>query len=95
MGALLSLFIGSFNKIYALLGGVGIVMYTYLIKRNAKLNVDNNLLNKEIGNLKDDADKIVTIQRKAAEIASTPPSSRHDLYNQLRQIAARRTKNKF
>jgi len=94
MGTLISLFIGSWNKIYALISALGIVIYTYLINRNAKLNVENKVLNKEVEDIKSDTDKIVTIQRKQAEIASNPPSSRDDLYKQLRQIAARRPKNK-
>lgn len=94
MGSLISLFIGSWNKIYTLLAGAGLVIYSYLISRNAKLNVENKALNKEVKDIKSDTDKIVTIQRKQAELASTPPSSRIDLYKQLRQIAARRPKNK-
>lgn len=94
MGSLISLFIGSWNKIYTLLVGVGVLVYSYLVNRNAKLNVENKALNKEVEDIKSDTDKIVTIQRKQAEIASAPPSSRDDLYKQLRQIAARSPKNK-
>lgn len=92
MAALISLIIGSWDRIYALLSGIGIVVYSFLITRNSKLNAENELLNKEVEDIRSDTDKIVTIQRKQAEIASAPPCSRADLYEQLRQIASRRSK---
>lgn len=90
--SLIYMFIGSWNKIYSLLAAVCIAVYSYLINRNAKLKYENQSLNKEVEDIGDYATKIVTIQKKQAEIAASPPSSRADLYKQLRQIAARRTK---
>jgi len=94
MLSLISLFTGSWNKIYALLVGVGIFVYSYLINRDAKLKINNDLLNKEVEDVKGDADKLITIQRKQAEIAAEPSSSRSDLYSRMRQISTDRIKSK-
>lgn len=94
MGTFLTFILGSTGKIYALLSSVGIFVYTYLVNRNAKLHVENKVLAKDLEDIQIEAGNIIDIQRKQAQIASMPPSSRDDLYNELRQIAQRGSKNK-
>ena len=39
---------GSWSRIYAIVAGVGLLVYSYLIKRNSALKSENDHLNKEI-----------------------------------------------
>lgn len=59
------------------------------MSKNAKLSTRNDSLKKEIEDIKHDADKIITIQKKQVEIANTPMSSRDELYGKLLDISVR------
>lgn len=87
MWALVSLFLGSWNKIYGLVAGIGIVVYSFLINRNAKLKCQNQSLSMDIEEIKSDTDKVITIQHKQAEIAADPVPDRVVLYRRMRKLA--------
>jgi len=86
---MLSLITDSWSKIAAIITSIFLIIYTYLVKKNAKLDMQNDSLKKEIEDIKYDADKIITIQKQQAEIASSPMPSRADLYGKLLDISVR------
>lgn len=86
---MLSFFMGSWTKICALITSVFFIIYTYLVNKNAKLGTQNDSLKKEIEDIKYDADKIITIQKKQVEIASVSMPARDELYSQLLDISVR------
>lgn len=80
---------GSWSKICGIIITLGIFGYSYLVRRNGALGLQNDILIKEKEDIKGEAEKIVTIQKRQAEIASVPSPSRADLYKQLRILANR------
>ncbi len=93
MNGIFSIILGSYKQIYIAVAGVAIAVYSYLINRNAKLRAENNALNQGIEEIKSDAEKIVTIQKKQNEIASRPASSRDDIHGQLLDLSRRSKPN--
>lgn len=89
MKKLSSIIFGSFGQIYIAIAGVAIAIYSFLISRNAKLKSENVALNQGIEEIKDEADKIITIQKKQAQIISQPASSRDDIHQQLLDLSRR------
>lgn len=87
---MLSLLTDSWTKICAIIASFFLIIYTYLVNRNAKLGTQNDLLKKEIEDIKYDTDKIITIQNKQVEIASSPMPSRDELYGKLLDISVRK-----
>lgn len=90
---MLSFIMGSWSRIYAFVAGVGVLVYSYLIRRNATLKSENEHLAKEIEEVKDNASKIVKIQHAQNEISSAPAPSRDELYKQLLTPGTRNTKH--
>jgi hypothetical protein len=86
---MLSFITDSWGKISAIIASIFFIIYTYLVKKNAKLDMQNESLKKEIEDIKYDTDKIITIQKKQVEIASAPMPSRDDLYGKLLDISVR------
>jgi hypothetical protein len=84
---------GSWSRIYAIVAGVGLLVYSYLIKRNSALKSENDHLNKEIEGVKDNAITIVKIQHAQNEISSAPAPDRDELYKQLLTPGARNKKH--
>ncbi len=91
---MLSFIIGSWSRIYAVFSGIGLLVYSYLIRRNVSLKRDNDHLKKEIEGLQDNASKILKIQQAQNEISSSPAPARDELYKQLLKPGARNTKHK-
>lgn len=84
---MISLIMGSWARISAIIASVFFIIYTFLVSRNAKLSSRNDLLEKNIEEIKGDADKIIEIQNKQIEIASAPAPSRDELYSKLLAIS--------
>lgn len=84
---MLSFLMSSGAAAYAFVIGIGIAVYSFLMQRNGRLKSENKNLTKEIEVVKDDSEKIATIQRKQAEISSSPRPGRSLLYKQLRDIS--------
>lgn len=89
MEKLVSIIFGSYKQIYIAVAGAAIAVYSFLISRNSKLKTENKALNEGIEEIKDEADKIITIQKKQAEIISQPVSSRDDIHKQLLDLSRR------
>lgn len=90
---MLSFIMGSWSRIYAVVTAFGFLVYSYLIRRNASLKIQNEHLTKEVEGVKDSASKIVKIQQAQNEISSAPTPSRDDLYMQLLTPGTRNTKH--
>lgn len=93
MNGIFSIILGSYKQIYIAVAGVAFAVYSYLINRNAKLRAENDALGQGIEEIKDEADRIVTIQKKQNEIASRPASSRDDIHQQLLDLSRRSNPN--
>lgn len=84
---MLSFIMGTWSRVGALITSVFFIIYTFLVNRNAKLRSQNDLLEKNIEEIKIDTDKIIDIQNKQIEIASSPFPSRDALYGKLLAIS--------
>ena len=80
---------GSLGRIYSVIIGLGLAVYSFLLAQTAKLKYQNKVLIKEVETVTQDAEKIVIIQKKQAEIANSPCPGRALLYKQLRDIATK------
>ncbi len=89
MGVLLSLLTGSLSRLYALVAGLAILVYSFLVNRNSKLKCANENLTRNIDEIRNETDKIVTIQKQQAEIASDPVPDRVELYKRMRKLSER------
>lgn len=86
---MLSFITGSWATISSTIAGIFFMIYTYLVNKNAKLNAKNDFLTKQMQDIKNETDRIIEVQKKQVEIASSPIPSRDELYNRLRDISAR------
>lgn len=84
---MISFLMGSMTRIYSVIIGLGLVIYTFMLRKNTKLTVENENLASGLKAFKVDSEKIVIIQKKQAEIASSPRPDRAILYKQLRDLA--------
>ena len=89
MGFFMSLLTGSLGKIYALVAGMAILVYSFLVNRNSKLKCENETLTHNIDDIRNEAEKIVTIQKEQAQIAADPVPDRVELYKRLRKLSER------
>lgn len=89
MEQLISIIYGSSRQIYIAIAGVAIAVYSFLISRNSKLKTENVALSQGIEEIKDGADRIITMQKKQAEIISQPAASRDDIHQQLLDLSRR------
>ncbi len=84
-----SFLLSSWKSFSGIIVGLGVLLYSFLINRDAKLKCENNNLKNEIGEIMDETDKIIAIQKSQAEIASVPAPARDVIYEQLRGISNR------
>jgi len=86
---MLSYITASWAAISSTIAGIFFMIYTYLVNKNAKLGAKNDSLTKEVQDIKNETDRIIEVQKKQVEIASSPIPSRDELYNRLRDISTR------
>lgn len=89
---MLSFITSSWRCMGTLISTIGIFIYSYLIKRNATLDMENKILNDEVKSVKEQAKKVIEIQKKQKEISNDMPVSRNDLYDRLRKLSSRTKK---
>jgi hypothetical protein len=93
MNGILSIILGSYRSIYFAVAGLVITVYSYIISRNAKLKTENQALNEGIEEIKDESNRIVTIQKKQAEIFASPASNSDDIHERLLDLSRRSKQN--
>ena len=84
---MLSFITGSWSAICATIASIFFMVYTFIVKKNAVLDTKNESLEKQVQDIKNGTDKIIAIQKKQNEIATSPNPSRDELYDRLRDIS--------
>ena len=93
MATIFEWIIKSYKKVYLIVTGMVMFLCYYLIGKNSKLKISNEILNTEIKDLNIESQKIVTIQNKQAKIAARPSGTRDDIHNWMRDVYERSTKD--
>jgi len=76
----------SSTAIFTFLGGIFTFAVYFLGKSKAREEVKTEILEGNIKNVTQEAERVATIQKEQTKIASEPTPDRDDLYNQLFDI---------
>lgn len=76
-----------YNNIFVILSGVFVTLFYLLSRKNEKLSKENTELKIDLETTIKESDKISDIQRKQAEVASSPSPSWDDIHKWLRDLA--------
>lgn len=86
--ALLSIFQGS-TSIWASILSFASVAYYFFIRKNAKLEEKNEVLQNNLKTISEQAQKVAEIQHEQAEIAARPAPERNDIHDWLLRASKR------
>ena len=79
----------STQALYAAFTAFGAMLMIWFVRKEAKSEVRNEILQENIKNVEQQAQKTIEIQQKQAEIAAEPAPSRDDTHNWMLGLSKR------
>ena len=74
-------------SLFGFLAGFGAILAYFLGRKDAKVKAKTEQLNEQIRSIKDDSKRVVTVQKKQAEIAAQPTPDRDAIHDWLHDIS--------